>query len=92
MVRQWQEPFYKNQYFHSSIEQGQPNFVTLANYHEIKGVNIENLLDLKESLELYKDYPNAILFNCLGIENDICYLRVNLGIATTLKSFITYKS
>lgn len=91
MVRQWQESFYNNRYSHSSMEQGQPNFVTLVNSYGIKGVNIEKISDLNKTLETHKSYPNAILFNCSVIENENCYPMVNPGTANAAMSGITYK-
>ena len=92
MVRQWQESFYDNRYSHSSMNQGQPDFVSLANSYGIKGINVENETDLKKALEIYKYYPGAILFDCLVVENENCYPMVSPGGTNAAMTGIQYKS
>lgn len=92
MVRQWQESFYDNRYSHSNMNQGQPNFVALANSYGIKGVNIGNETELKEVLDSYQSYPAAILFDCLVVENENCYPMVSPGGTNAAMTGIKYKN
>ena len=70
MVRQWQESFYENRYSHSSMDQGQPNFVALANSYNIKAVSINTVSELEEKLATFNEYPHPILFEFLVVENE----------------------
>merc|ERR1712032_139227 len=79
MVRQWQETFYDERYSHSSMNEGQPNFPSLANSYGIKSVTIENQEQLDEELFNYKDYNGPILFDFTVIENENCYPMVAPG-------------
>ena len=79
MVRQWQETFYDERYSHSSMNEGQPNFSSLANSYGIKSVTIENQEQLDEELFNYKDYNGPILFDFTVIENENCYPMVAPG-------------
>ena len=91
MVRQWQESFYKNRYSHSNMQQGQPNFVSLANSYGIKGIDIENNIELKQILKKYKTDSFPIVFDCHVVENENCYPMVSPGATNAAMSGITYK-
>ena len=92
MVRQWQESFYDNRYSHSNMENGQPNFVALANSYGIKAVKVEKVQDLKNILQTHKECPEPILFEFVVIENENCYPMVTPGTTNVAMSGITYKS
>jgi acetolactate synthase-1/2/3 large subunit len=92
MVRQWQESFYENRYSHSSMDQGQPNFVALANSYNIKAISIQNVSELEKNLVTFNDYPHPILFEFLVVENENCYPMVSPGATNAAMSGITYKS
>lgn len=92
MVRQWQESFYDNRYSHSNMENGQPNFVALANSYGIKAVKVEKVQDLKNILQTHKECPEPILFEFVVVENENCYPMVTPGTTNVAMSGITYKS
>ena len=92
MVRQWQESFYENRCSHSSMDQGQPNFVALANSYNIKALSIQNVSELEEKLIAFNEYPHPILFEFLVVENENCYPMVSPGATNAAMSGITYKS
>ena len=79
MVRQWQETFYNERYSHSSMNEGRPNFVNIANSYGIKALTIESQEQLDEELFNYKDYNGPILFDFIVIENENCYPMVAPG-------------
>lgn len=91
MVRQWQESFYENRFSHSRMDEGQPNFITLANSYGIKGVRVESELELEKELYQQKNYTNPILFDCLVIENENCYPMVSPGQANVAMEGIIYQ-
>ena len=91
MVRQWQESFYENRYSHSSMDQGQPDFVALANSYGIKGVNIENETQLHAALYEYRYYPYPILFDILITENENCYPMVSPGKTNAVMKGVHYQ-
>jgi len=92
MVRQWQESFYDNRYSHSSMDKGQPHFVNLAKSYGIKGISVTSTLEMEKTLETYKNYSGAILFEFIVIENENCYPMVSPGGTNAAMSGITYKS
>ena len=91
MVRQWQESFYENRYSHSSMDQGQPDFVALANSYGIKGVNVENETQLHAALYEYRYYPYPILFDILITENENCYPMVSPGKTNAVMQGVHYQ-
>jgi len=90
MVRQWQESFYDNRYSHSSMDEGQPNFLELANSYGIKSVSAKTTLEMEKALKTYKNYSKPILFEFLVVENENCYPMVNPGTTNAAMSGITY--
>ena len=92
MVRQWQEAFYDNRYSHSTMDQGQPNFVALANSYGIKALSINSKSEMRLALKTYKSYSNAILFEFNVVENENCYPMISPGGTNAAMSGITYKS
>ena len=92
MVRQWQESFYENRYSHSSMREGQPNFIELANSYGIKAIKSTNLYEMENALKYYKDYPDPILFEFVVIENENCYPMVSPGGTNAAMTGITYRS
>jgi len=91
MVRQWQESFYGDRYSHSNMEKGQPNFIALANSYGIKGVTIENEVELKNTLNEYKNYSSPLLLNCLVVDKENCYPMVSPGTSNAAMSGIKYQ-
>jgi acetolactate synthase-1/2/3 large subunit len=91
MVRQWQESFYESRYSHSSMEQGQPDFVALAASYGIKGILIETEEQLNIELNKYQNYAHPILFDFTVIENENCYPMVSPGKANIVMQGIKYQ-
>ena len=60
MVRQWQQSFYGERYSHSSMNEGMPNFVQLANAYGINAKQISSPNNLKEQLQEVLDTPAHI--------------------------------
>ena len=79
MVRQWQQSFYEERYSHSSMKDGMPDFVALANSYGVRGYNInemDQLIDLNEIL-FHDKKPLLINFDVREDEN--CYPMVAPG-------------
>lgn len=91
MVRQWQESFYGDRYSHSNMEKGQPNFIALANSYGIKGVTVENEIELINTLNEYKNYSSPLLLNCLVVDKENCYPMVSPGTSNAAMSGIKYQ-
>ena len=92
MVRQWQESFYDNRYSHSHMNEGQPNFIKLANSYGIKAIKINTFNKMNNVLNVYKHYLHALLFEFTVVENENCYPMVNPGGANAAMCGITYRS
>jgi acetolactate synthase-1/2/3 large subunit len=79
MVRQWQQSFYEERYSHSSMREGMPDFVALANSYGIRGFNLnqmEQLLNFDENLFTDK---KPLLINFDVREDENCYPMVAPG-------------
>ena len=92
MVRQWQESFYEDRYSHSNMNEGQPNFVELANSYGIEAVSVRNVSEMEKVLENNRKYSNALLIEFIVVENENCYPMVNPGGTNAAMSGITYHS
>jgi len=79
MVRQWQQSFYGERYSNSRMEEGQPDFVQLAQAYNIKAIYIENSDELESKINEYKYYAGPIIFEILVIEDENCYPMVAPG-------------
>lgn len=79
MVRQWQQSFYEERYSHSSMKEGMPNFVELAESYGIQSKKVTSLSEflLLEKDILSKDYSFLIDFQVYETEN--CYPMVAPG-------------
>ena len=78
MVRQWQQSFYGERYSHSSMNEGMPNFVQLANAYGINAKQISSPNNLKEQLQEVLDTPGPCLVDCQIIKDENCYPMVCL--------------
>ena len=79
MVRQWQQSFYEERYSHSSMREGMPDFIALANSYGIRGYYInemDQLLELDQNI-FTDDKPVLINFDVREDEN--CYPMVAPG-------------
>ena len=79
MVRQWQQSFYEERYSHSSMREGMPDFIALANSYGIRGYYInemDQLLELDQNIFM-DDKPVLINFDVREDEN--CYPMVAPG-------------
>ena len=79
MVRQWQESFYGDRYSHSNMEDGRPNFPSLANSYGIKSIQVNNETELELALLESKDYIGPIVFDIAVVEDENCYPMVAPG-------------
>ena len=79
MVRQWQESFYGERYSHSNMEDGRPNFPSLANSYGIKSIQVNNETELELALLESKDYIGPIVFDIAVVEDENCYPMVAPG-------------
>ena len=79
MVRQWQQSFYGERYSHSSMDEGMPNFVQLANAYGINAKQISSPNNLKEQLQEVLDTPGPCLVDCQIIKDENCYPMVAPG-------------
>jgi acetolactate synthase-1/2/3 large subunit len=79
MVRQWQESFYGERYSHSNMEDGRPNFPSLANSYGIKSIQVNNEIELELALKDSKDYLGPIVFDIAVVEDENCYPMVAPG-------------
>ena len=79
MVRQWQQSFYGERYSHSSMKEGMPDFVQLANSYGIKGYRIssfEEFISEADNIFLTKE---CVLVDFQVHENENCYPMVAPG-------------
>ena len=79
MVRQWQQSFYGERYSHSSMNEGMPNFVQLANAYGINDKQISSQNNLKEKLQEVLDTPGPCFVDCQIINDENCYPMVAPG-------------
>ena len=81
MVRQWQQSFYGERYSHSSMQQGMPDFVQLANAYGITGkvlVPTEDM-DLEQELREVINIPGPCFVDCQITKDENCYPMVAPG-------------
>lgn len=79
MVRQWQQSFYRERYSHSSMAEGMPNFIELANAYGINAQTVESPLNLRENLENAFNQKGPVLLDCQVIKDENCYPMVAPG-------------
>jgi acetolactate synthase I/II/III large subunit len=76
MVRQWQESFYGNRFSNSYMRNGMPDFSEVAKAYGINGIRVENLTNLKNTIE---QFDSPLLIDVNVIENENCYPMVAPG-------------
>jgi acetolactate synthase-1/2/3 large subunit len=79
MVRQWQQSFYSERYSHSSMVEGMPNFVQLANAYGITAMTTVDPVTLSDTLELAFTTNGPVLMDCQVIKDENCYPMVTPG-------------
>jgi acetolactate synthase-1/2/3 large subunit len=79
MVRQWQQSFYSERYSHSSMAEGMPNFVQLANAYNIDAIRIDSTETLRENLHTALKTDGPFLIDCQIIKDENCYPMVAPG-------------
>ena len=79
MVRQWQQSYYEERYAHSSMSDGMPDFVKLANAYGIKAFNISTFDELSEKENEIFASNDPIVVNFAVEEKENCYPMVQPG-------------
>nr|YP_009402660.1 acetohydroxyacid synthase large subunit [Compsopogon caeruleus]ARX96016.1 acetohydroxyacid synthase large subunit [Compsopogon caeruleus] len=79
MVRQWQQAFYNSRYSHSNMSQGAPNFKLLAESYGIKGIIIDNNINLDQKIQEILQYSGPIVVDVRVKEDENCYPMVAPG-------------
>ena len=79
MVRQWQQSFYNERYSHSSMLEGMPNFVQLANSYGISAMTTVSNNNLIENLKSALISDGPILIDCQVVKDENCYPMVVPG-------------
>ena len=79
MVRQWQQSYYEERYAHSSMADGMPDFVKVANAYGIKAFNISTFDELSEKEDEIFFSNDPIVVNFAVEEKENCYPMVQPG-------------
>ena len=79
MVRQWQQSYYEERYAHSSMADGMPDFVKVANAYGIKAFNITTFDELSEKENEIFFSNDPIVVNFAVEEKENCYPMVQPG-------------
>ena len=79
MVRQWQQSFYGERYSQSSMEEGAPDFVKLAESYGIKAAKLEKTSHFEDELKELLEYPGPTLIDVVVTEDENCYPMVAPG-------------
>ena len=79
MVRQWQQSYYEERYAHSSMSDGMPDFVKVANAYGIKAFNISTFDELSEKEDEIFFSNDPIVVNFAVEEKENCYPMVQPG-------------
>jgi acetolactate synthase-1/2/3 large subunit len=79
MVRQWQQSFYDERYSHSSMKDGMPDFVKLAESYSIKSKRITNIEEFNSIENDLISSNQAFLIDFEVHETENCYPMVAPG-------------
>ncbi|MCU0323579.1 MAG: thiamine pyrophosphate-dependent enzyme [Chitinophagaceae bacterium] len=79
MVRQWQQSFYEERYSHSSMKDGMPDFVQLAESYGIKSKRVSSLQEFLEIENYILCKNQALLVDFEVHETENCYPMVAPG-------------
>jgi len=79
MVRQWQESFYEERYSASSMNNGMPDFVKLAEAFGIRGLCIREREELRPGLQAALDHDGPVLVDVRVRPGENCYPMVPPG-------------
>lgn len=78
MVRQWQQLFFQERYSNSLVPV-QPDFVKLAEAYNIKGMRVDNVADLDQTVEEMLNHPGPVLVDFRVAEKENVYPMVAPG-------------
>ena len=79
MVRQWQQAFYDNRYSNSSMAEGMPDFVRLANSYQIKAHSVNSPDGLEEAIDMMINTEGPVLIDFQVVSDENCYPMVAPG-------------
>lgn len=82
MVRQWQQLFFEKRYSHSTLKQGNPDFVKLAESYGAVGMRATKPSEMKPMLEkAMKINDKPVVMDFAVAEEENCYPMVPAGAA-----------
>ena len=79
MVRQWQELFYNKRYSHTTLHDGNPDFVKLAEAYGAMGIRVEKSEDVVPALEKAIEYDGPVVLDCIVDQEENVYPMVPAG-------------
>ena len=81
MVRQWQELFYEHNYSFTCMEEGQPDFVKLAEAYGAEGYRISTIGELDSVLPVALSSPSPAIIDVRVAKEENVYPMVPAGAA-----------
>lgn len=78
MVRQWQELFFEKRYSHSHYPEN-PDFGTIAEGYGVKGINITDVNEVRNSLETAAEHDGPVVLNFLVNKEENVWPMVPAG-------------
>jgi acetolactate synthase-1/2/3 large subunit len=82
MVRQWQELFFQSRYSSTCLISN-PDFVKVAEAFGVKGIRIENKVDVESGLAEAIEHPGPVLVDCMVDREEGVYPMVPAGAASS---------
>ena len=79
MVRQWQELFYNRRYSHTTLHDGNPDFVKVAEAYGAMGIRVEKSEDVVPALERAIAYDGPVVLDCIVDQEENVYPMVPAG-------------
>jgi len=79
MVRQWQELFYNKRYSHTTLHDGNPDFVKVAEAYGAMGIRVEKSEDVVPALEKAIEYDGPVVLDCIVDQEENVYPMVPAG-------------
>ena len=78
MVRQWQELFFEKRYSHSHYPEN-PDFGTIAEGYGVKGINVTDVNEVRNSLETAAEHDGPVVLNFLVNKEENVWPMVPAG-------------
>ena len=78
MVRQWQELFFEKRYSHSHYPEN-PDFGTIAEGYGVKGINITDVNEVRNSLDTAAEHDGPVVLNFLVNKEENVWPMVPAG-------------